>query len=131
VRLARLLERRALYDEAAAHVDQALAATPGDTVAYFGHIVAGRIALARGRAADALGQYRAALAIFPDAQSALLGASQAAVMNSEVAAALTLVQKLGDRTAAFDADPWWNYNLGAGRDVDALMAALWARLSKS
>jgi tetratricopeptide (TPR) repeat protein len=130
VRLARLLERRGLYDEAAAQIEQALAAKPGDAVAYFAHIVAGRIALARGHAADALGQYRAALAIFPDAQSALLGASQAAVMNSDVTEALALVQKLGDRTAAFMADPWWNYDLGAGRDVDELMAALWARVPR-
>lgn len=129
VRLARLLERRGLHDEAASQIEQALAATPAGAVAYFAHIVAGRVELARGHAADALGHYRAALAIFPDAQSALLGASQAAVMSSDVPGALALAQKLGDRTAKYDADPWWNYNLGAGRDVDDLMAALWSRVT--
>jgi hypothetical protein len=127
VRLARLLERRGLHDEAAAQIEQALAGAPGDRVAYFAHLVAGRNELARGRAPDALAQYRAALAIFPDAQSALLGASEAAVMNADVSGALALVQKLGDRTAALEADPWWSYILGAGRDVRELMAALWAR----
>ena len=127
VRLGRLLERRGLHDEAASQIERALAANPGRTVAYFARIVAGRVDLARGRAADALGDYRAALAIFPDAQSALLGASQAAVMNADVAGALSFVQQLGERTATFKADPWWAYNLGAGRDVDDLMPALWAR----
>jgi tetratricopeptide (TPR) repeat protein len=128
VRLARLLERRGLHEEAAAQIEQALAAAPDATVAYFAHIVAGRNELARGRTADAFAHYRAALAIFPDAQSALLGASQAAVMSSDVPGALALVQKLGDRTAVFEADPWWNYLLGAGRDVRDLMAAVWARV---
>lgn len=130
VRLARLLERRGLRDEAAAQIAQALAGAPGNTVAYFAHIVAGRNDVARGRAADAFAHYRAALAIFPDAQSALLGASQAAVMNADVPGALALVQQLGDRTGAAGADPWWNYILGAGRDVRELMAALWARASQ-
>jgi tetratricopeptide (TPR) repeat protein len=130
VRLARLLERRTQYDEAVAQVEQALAAKPANTVAYFAHVVAGRTELARGHASDALGHYRAALAIFPAAQSALLGASQAAVINSDVPGALTLVQQLGEQTAVFDADPWWNYDLGAGRDVDDLMVALWARVSR-
>jgi tetratricopeptide (TPR) repeat protein len=130
VRLARLLERRGVLDEAAAQIDQAIASGPAKTVAYFAHLVAGRIELARGRARESVGHYRAALAIFPDAQSALVGASQAAVMATDVPAATTLVQKLGESTARFDADPWWNYHLGAGRDVDDLMAALWARVPK-
>jgi tetratricopeptide (TPR) repeat protein len=130
VRLARLLERRGVHDEAAAQIDQAIASGPVKTVAYFAHLVAGRIELARGRPHESFGHYRAALAMFPDAQSALVGASQAAVMATDVPAAMTLVQKLGESTARFDADPWWNYHLGAGRDVDDLMVALWARVPK-
>jgi tetratricopeptide (TPR) repeat protein len=128
VRLARLLEHRGLRDEAAAQVERALAARPTDAVAYFAHLVAGRVELARGRARDSFGQYRAALAIFPDAQSALVGASQAAVMASDVSTALSLVGQLGDRSGQFDADPWWAYHLGAGRDVDELMAAVWSHV---
>ncbi len=130
VRFARLLERRGAHDEAAAQIDQAIASGPVKTVAYFAHLVAGRIELARGRPDESFGHYRAALAIFPDAQSALVGASDAAVMATDVPAAMTLVQKLGESTARFDADPWWNYHLGAGRDVDELMAALWARVPR-
>jgi tetratricopeptide (TPR) repeat protein len=130
VRLARLLERRGVHDEAASQIEQALSASPASTVAYFGHVIAGRIDQARGRPKESLGHYRAAMAIFPDAQSAMLGASQAAVMTSDVAGALSIVQKLGQRSTTFDADPWWNYHLGAGRDVDDLMAALWLHVPK-
>ena len=130
VRLARLLERRALHEEAASEIDRALAAHPTEAVAYFAHIVGGRIELARGHATEARSHYRTALAIHPDAQSALLGASHAAAMSSDVDGALASVQRLGDRTARFDADPWWIYHLGSGRDVDNLMAALWARVAR-
>ncbi|HEY2433421.1 MAG TPA: tetratricopeptide repeat protein [Vicinamibacterales bacterium] len=130
VRLARLLERRARLDEAAVEIDQAVAVNPGQAVAYFAHLVAGRIAQARGRAQESLGHYRAALAIFPQAQSALLGASQAAVMASDVPAATSLLARLAGRAGETEPDPWWSYDLGAGRDVDALMAALWAHVPR-
>jgi tetratricopeptide (TPR) repeat protein len=129
VRMARLMNRRGLHDEAAAQIDQALLAASRDkTVAYFAHLIGGRIALSRGRASDSLGQFRAALAVFPNAQSALLGASHAAVIASDLPAALSFVQRLGELTASFEADPWWQYHLGAGREVDDLMAAVWSHV---
>ena len=68
--------------------------------------------------------------VFADAQSALVGASQAAVMANDVQQALSFVRRLGPRSQLFEADPWWIYQLGSGRDVDDLMAALWARAAK-
>jgi tetratricopeptide (TPR) repeat protein len=128
VRLARLLERRGRRDEAAEEIDRALAARLDGMAAFYAHLFGGRIALARDRPADALGHYRAAAVLYPGAQSALLGASQAAVIASDVPAALAFVQRLGPRSADADTDPWWQYRFGPGRDVKTLIAAVWARL---
>jgi len=129
VRLARLLERRGKAAEAADEIDTALAGHPDRQVAFYARLVAGRIALRRGRPQDALAHYTEALNLYPNAQSALVGASHAAAMASDVSAAVSFVQRLGSRSSEADADPWWQYRFGAGRDVNALMAALWPRVT--
>ncbi len=129
VRLARLLDRRGQHDEAALQIGTALEAKPTGVVAYYGRIVAGRIAAARGRYEEALGHYREAASLFAHAQSALLGASQAALMLADLPQIRVPLEQLADDPVA-DTDPWWDYQLGAGRDVDALLAALWAPLRR-
>jgi tetratricopeptide (TPR) repeat protein len=130
VRLARLLERRGRYDEAMAELTRAQASSPPGAVAYYAHLVAGRVALSRGRFDESVDHYQAATKLYPDAQSALLGASQAAVMASDVPRALSFVRGLGERSRTYTADPWRYYRDGAGRDVNELMNALWARAVK-
>jgi tetratricopeptide (TPR) repeat protein len=128
VRLARLLDLRRRHEEAAAELNTALAAKPTGFVAFYAHLFAGRAAQALGRIDDAARHYQEAAALFPDAQSALLASSQAALLGSDVASALAPVQRLSPRSAAFDADPWWQYHLGAGRDADALLSEIWAQI---
>jgi tetratricopeptide (TPR) repeat protein len=125
VRLARLLERRGQHDEAAAEVDAALAVPAPAAVAYLAHLVGGRVAHARQRYDEALQHYREASTLYPDAQSTLLGASQAALMAADVSAALDFVHRLSARSQMANGDPWWEYELGAGRDVNDLMHGLW------
>ena len=129
VRLARLLDRRGRHDEAAAQIDKALEAQPAGVVGFYARIIAGRIAVARGRYDEALRHYQAASSIHPYAQSALLGASHASLMLADVPQTLAPLGQLGGDHAKV-ADPWWDYQLGAGRDVNALLAALWARRAK-
>jgi tetratricopeptide (TPR) repeat protein len=130
VRLARLLELRGQHDAAASEVAKALESQPSGVVGFYAHIVAGRIASARGRYDEALRSYRDAFGIYPTAQSAMLGASQAALMLADVPQALAPLVPLGADAAALDSDPWWDYQFGAGRDVNDLMAALWVRAAK-
>ena len=130
VRLARLLERRKQNDAAAAEIEQAFALTSDTDTTFYAHLVAGRVAQARGRFSESLEHYVSATTLFPDAQSALVGASQSAVMAADIPKALSFVQRLSPRSEVFEADPWWIYQLGSGRDVNELMAALWAHAAK-
>jgi tetratricopeptide (TPR) repeat protein len=127
VRLARLLDRRGRHDEAAAEIAAALDGNPAGITGFYAHIVAGRIATARGRYAEALRFYREASNLYDHAQSALVGASHAALMLADVPGTLAPLAALGGESRPQDADPWLDYGLGAGRDVNTLLAALWSR----
>ena len=131
VRLARLLDHRGKRDEAAAEIAKALDAKTSGVTGYYAHVVAARIAARSGRYDEALQQYRDAAAIFPDAPSARLGASYAAMMTANVPDTLAPLGGLAGARLTLDGDPWWQYRLGAGRDVTPLMTHLWKRLAKN
>ena len=130
VRVARLLERRGQYEEAHEQITAALDARPSGVPLFFAHLIAGRIASVRGRYEDALGHYRAASRLNAWAQSALLGASNAALMLADVHEALSPLQQLAGRAARSYEDPWLDYELGAGRDANALLTAVRSRVPK-
>jgi tetratricopeptide (TPR) repeat protein len=130
VRLARLLDLRGAHTEAAAELRTALAADPTGAVGFYAQLFAGRVALALGDHDAAARHYGEAASLFPDAQSAKLGQSLASLLGSDVAGALAPVRQLSPTSNLFAADPWWQYQLGAGRDVRALLNDLWARTPK-
>ena len=130
VRLARLLQRRGQHDEAATHIQRVLEADPPAVVGFYALIVGGRVAAAGRRYDDALQRYRTAAQRYPGAQSALLGASHAALMLADVTRTLAPIEELGADASGADVDPWQDYQLGAGRDVNELMRHLWTRISK-
>ena len=128
VRLARLQDLAGHHEAALAEIERALTSSPRGVTAYYAYLFGGRSAQALGRLDDARRHYSEATVVFPDAQSALLAQSQAALLAGDVTAALALTKHLGERTAPVTADPWWSYHYGAGRDTEALFAALWRQV---
>lgn len=130
VRLARLLEVRKRYDEAAAELKTALAEAPTGTVGFYAHLFAGRTAQASAKADEALMHYKEARSLFPNAQSALLALSQLSLLRADVQEALVPIESLGERSEIFSADPWWQYYLCSGRDADDRLNELWATVPR-
>ena len=126
VRLARLLELRKRDEEAANELKTVLDGNPVGITAFYARLFAGRAAQAMGKTNDAAGHFRVALELFPDAQSALIASSQVALLESDVSGTLAPIERLGARSANFEADPWWQYHLCSGRDADDLLKSLWA-----
>jgi tetratricopeptide (TPR) repeat protein len=128
VRLARLLEERKHYDEAAADLSTAFDGKPTGPLLFYAHLFAGRAAQALGRIDEAAGHYREAAALFPGAQSALLAESQLALLGADVSAAIEPIAHL-DRSSS-PRDPWWQYHLGAGRDADEILRDMWSKVPR-
>jgi uncharacterized protein HemY len=106
----------------------ALAAKPAGSVLFYAHLFAGRAAQGQGKVADAADHYKAADLSFPGAQSARLARSRAALLASDVPAALESIQRLDKSSTA--RDPWWWYHLAAGREADALVRDMWNQASR-
>lgn len=128
VRLARLLLLRGRHAEALDQAEAVLRASPERTVRFYADMIAGRASRILGRHEAAAAHFSAAIALFPDAQSALVAASHLSMSLANVDAALAAVDPLSrlGEDPPFDRDPWWSYRWGAGRDTDALLAAMWA-----
>jgi len=130
VRLARLLELKGKPDDARKELETALRAPmPDSVVVYYAHLFAARADLALKHPDSASAHIRDALALFPDAQTALIVESQLALMKSDADGALAPVRHLaglvGDPNHL--EDPWWVYDTGAGRLVDFMLAEMKAR----
>ncbi len=126
VRLGRLLTLRARYADALKELDAVIAGTQERTLLFYANLFAGRAARGGGQSERAVAYFARALTLYPDAQSALLGASQVALVSADLAGALARVQRLETAIQTHPYDPWWDYHLGAGRQHDVLLRALWA-----
>lgn len=132
VRLARLLIVRRRYAEADAELTRALSATPASDIAYLAHLFATRATARLGRFDDASAHVERALALFPDAQSALIARSQLALQRADVPGALAPIARLAStHVKSRPADPWMSYETGIGADqANALLARLWASVAQ-
>jgi tetratricopeptide (TPR) repeat protein len=132
VRLARLIEARKGDAEADALLTTALEISRDPLVTFHAHLFAARADHALGKNDLAATHIRAALALFPNAQSALMAQSQLALFTADPTGALTPIRLLASMPADTDqrSDPWWLYHLGPGREADSLLAEMWAKVKR-
>ena len=127
VRLGRLLLLRRRYADADTQLAAAISGGGDRIVTFYAHLFAGRANRGLGRLDAAARHYHAALELFPNAQSAVLGASQVALLEGDVSGAVTPVQRLWRVSPAPDdkADPWWSYSFSSGREGESRLNKLW------
>ena len=127
VRWARLLELDKQWTAAAQQIDLALAEHPDRDVAFFAHLFGARAANVLGNRTEAERHLAEALMLFPEAQSALLAASDTALRHSDPVLAKDRLAPLAEinRDETPKADPWLNYALGPGRLPAVGLYALW------
>ncbi len=130
VRLARLLELKDKPEDARKELETALRGPmPDPVVLFYAHLFAARADLALKQPDSASAHVRDALALFPDAQTALIVQSQLALMKADADGALAPVRHLAALVGNPNhlEDPWWVYDTGSGRLVDFMLAEMKAR----
>jgi tetratricopeptide (TPR) repeat protein len=125
IRLGRLYESQGRHDAALTELTAGIRLTRDEVARFFGHLFAARASTALKRPADAAAHVKQALALFPNAQSALIAASQLALVNADASAALEAVRRLSQIEPETRGDPWWHYHSGMGRYADTLLQDLW------
>lgn len=130
VRLGRLLDSRGRHADALVELTAALARPSDPETAFHAHLFASRAARALGQGDVAAAHVRDALALFPDAQSALVAASQLALARGDAGGALLPMRHLAALDPDTRTDPWWQYPMGAGRDAERLLAEMRAAVRR-
>jgi hypothetical protein len=127
VRWARLLELDKGWAEARRQIELALSDQPDRQVAFFAHLFAARAANGLSDATEAEAQITQALTLFPEAESAILEASDTALRHTDPVLAKSRFMILADpsRDTSSAADPWLQYPLGPGRLPRPPLEALW------
>jgi tetratricopeptide (TPR) repeat protein len=130
LRLGRVLALQGRGAEAAAMLDRVLAGPGDDRLHYFAALFLGEARLSLGDTEAARVAFERAAGTEPRAQSPRLALSLIARARGERAEAYGL---LASATAGFGTagtDPWWRYDLAAGRSGPELLQALYSRLER-
>jgi tetratricopeptide (TPR) repeat protein len=124
LRLGRVLGRLGHHADAAGELRQALALIDDDELRYYGELFLGAEEEALGHFDAARAAFDKAAALFPSAQSPLLGLSELARRRGDRAGALGAIQKVFELPDGGDFnrdDPWWVYHVAQGRNADMLL----------
>ncbi len=125
LRLGRVLLRRDKPEQAEPELRIA-AASDDPMVEQLALLLLGDVAERKGRIADALSSYKAALAVNPRSQAAHMALSYALVRSGERGAGIATVRETALATPAADEpmDGWLAYHLGPSRHLDAVLKSL-------
>ena len=129
LRLGRVVALRGRYAEAVTEIRRALESLPPeeDVLRYYATLFLGGAEEDLGRYDESRGAYEQAAALFPKAQSPLLGLSELARRHGDRRSALEAMQKVFDLPAFENdrLDPWWGYHVFQARNADRLLEDLW------
>jgi tetratricopeptide (TPR) repeat protein len=127
VRWARLLELDKRWTDATQQIGLALSDHPDRDVAFFAHLFGARAAKALNHATEAEAHLTQALQLFPQAESAILEASDTALTHNDPVLAKSRLMSLAgpNRDTSPAADPWIAYPMGPGRLPDPPLHAMW------
>jgi VWFA-related protein len=124
IRLGWFLHRLGRHAEALARLEDLRADRASDAqMRYLRQLFRGHVLSARDRSEDAVAAYRAALEIWPGAQSAQVALMNTLVRRGSMAEAQTLAERV-QTAAPTQSDPWWMFWLGDQRFYPAIIARL-------
>ena len=126
IRLGRVLHIIGRDAEAVEHITRGIESTEELLLQYFGSLFLGAVEAQLGHAEAAKAAYERAAAIYPNAQSPLLGLSELARRAGHREEALGQMEKVYSLQTKPrpDDDPWWRYNYSQGRNADSLIEAI-------
>ena len=133
IRLGRVLAIMGRDGEAAEHLRSGLAATDEHLLRYYGSLFLAAVEETLGHVDVSRGLYLQAAALFPRAQSPLLGLSELARRAGRRDEALAEMEKVYslESNQRLDSDPWWTYNRAQGRNAEMLIDAIQKPFRKS
>jgi hypothetical protein len=127
IRLGRVLGLQGRHEEAIRELRRADGPDAGSLLQYCAALFLGADEEALGHLDRARDAFRAASALYPNAQSPYLALSRLAWRTGDRAGALGAIQPvlaLSSSNAEAREDPWWQYFDGTGRDAEALLDRL-------
>jgi tetratricopeptide (TPR) repeat protein len=126
LRLGRVLALLGRHADAANELRQAIASTDDPLLVYYGDLFLGAEEEALGQYDAGRDAYERAAALYPTAQSPLLGLSELARRQGDRPAALRALQRVFDlpSTRPERIDPWWSYHVAQARNADELLEDL-------
>ena len=126
LRLGRVLLLRGRSREAAEELRRADAAAPDDLMKYYSAMFLGGAEEALGDVDAADAHYSRASVLYPNAQSPHVARSALARRRGDLASALTSIERVFELAAQYPdgEDPWWTYDIAAGRESEALFDEL-------
>lgn len=128
LRLARLLTLKKRYADALEVIAAAPPySAPDEAAEYLAHLFAARAERGLGRLDAAAARAQRARALIPEARSAMMAASQIALLRADVNGAMDVMHAVAELPPEppIDADPWWIYETCTGRYADTLLQAMW------
>ena len=129
MRFGRVVALRGRYAEAVSEINRAIdSMSEGDAAQrYYAHLFLAAALEGAGRFEESRTAYQRAAALFPKAQSPLIGLSELARRQGDRRSALEAMQHVFELPPLEDErlDPWWGYHVYQARNAEQLLSDLW------